>query len=857
MNPGKNLAVATLVLSLGACGSPLTNGPCEGRTCGGHGRCGVVDGTTACRCDPGYHPDGLGCVPDSDPCRGVACSGRGTCDAGGESPVCVCEQGFHSTGLDCEPDAVSCDGVTCSGHGFCLQNEDGPLCECEYGFQADGLDCVAEACIGVDCSGHGVCEAESGWPACVCEAGFRPEGLSCVEIPSICIGVSCPQDGHCVDDGGRPVCRCDNGFIPHQEKECARALDERVCTPDGWCWQSPDFPTYSLDLILRPAADQFWFVGEWGFTVRWDGTGFSLPDSSSWNPGVRGMWAGSTDDVWAVGYEGLFMHWDGSGWSQIQSGTNMSLTAVWASGPSDVWAVGSDWVTDSDWSGHYEHVVLHWNGEEIATVQEGPDALNFVWGFAPDDVWLAGGAIIHGEWDAVGTGLLLHWDGKSMNRIAAVPDVALSGLWGAAPDDLWACGGRWVQDTQFEGHAEGVLLHWEGETWSEAFTVPGGSLSRLSGSSARDIWALGFELLYHWDGFSWTEAPAPERPGEISAIRAISDSEAWASGHVGRVLHWDGSSWNDVGLRWSPRPEVYSLWGTSWDNLWGVGYRLEAPNGMQGVIAHWDGVSWLFRDHGGRSFLGGLWGAASDDIWAAGYQQDMNGPVLLHWDGKSWDEVQTPSEHGLQGIWGADSSHVWAAGLFYNHQSGLGIFESGAVIRWDGASWSVEWTDPAAWLGGGVFGTSADDVWAFGSNTGTGKVALVHRSQDGWSFEPSEIDGVVWSMWGCAADDVWAVGGKSTGVPNELLPLAMHWDGAVWSAESIAAPGDLHRVWGTGCDDVWTAGDGNQVFHFDGLTWAPEYVGAGEVYGLFSIEGTDAWATTGGAILHKRSNQVP
>ena len=49
---------------------------------------------------------------------------------------------------------------------------------------------------------------------------------------------------------------------------------------------------------------------------------------------------------------------------------------------------------------------------------------------------------------------MVHWDGKKWNLIDSDFPVTLRGLYGLASDDMWAVGN------------EGVILHYDGETWT-------------------------------------------------------------------------------------------------------------------------------------------------------------------------------------------------------------------------------------------------------------------------------------------------------------------------------------------------------------------------------------------------------
>jgi hypothetical protein len=75
--------------------------------------------------------DGAGDVPadtpadpveDSDPCAGVTCSGHGDCAVVGGEPQCRCETGYHAEGLECVEDTVDCAGAEV----LCVDDTAGP-----------------------------------------------------------------------------------------------------------------------------------------------------------------------------------------------------------------------------------------------------------------------------------------------------------------------------------------------------------------------------------------------------------------------------------------------------------------------------------------------------------------------------------------------------------------------------------------------------------------------------------------------------------------------------------------------------------------------------------------------------------
>ncbi len=118
-----------------------------------------------------------------------------------------------------------------------------------------------------------------------------------------------------------------------------------------------------------------------------------------------------------------------------------------------------------------------------------------------------------------------------------------------------------------------LTLHWNGSVWREVPApelsdgkAPGNLLTGVTGTSADDVWASGYEFnadeenfripyLEHWTGKSWALVKVPD-PGtegsQLQAVTALSATNIWADGTSfqtdGAALtlteHFDGSSWN-------------------------------------------------------------------------------------------------------------------------------------------------------------------------------------------------------------------------------------------------------------------------------------------------------------------------
>ena len=130
------LAMFGIAILTGSCGGGNADAedPCHDSLCSGHGTCALVQDEPICACDPGYHPDGLSCLPDDvDPCQGIDCSDHGSCVVQGDEPTCVCETGYHPEDIQCVANSSEqpCEGVDCSGHGTCIVQDGYPDCQCD------------------------------------------------------------------------------------------------------------------------------------------------------------------------------------------------------------------------------------------------------------------------------------------------------------------------------------------------------------------------------------------------------------------------------------------------------------------------------------------------------------------------------------------------------------------------------------------------------------------------------------------------------------------------------------------------------------------------------------------------------
>jgi hypothetical protein len=213
-----------------------------------------------------------------------------------------------------------------------------------------------------------------------------------------------------------------------------------------------------------------------------------------------------------------------------------------------------------------------------------------------------------------------------------------------------------------------------------------------------------------WNGSTWTRMAVPSKPvnGSFSRVKAFSATDAWAVGRAGDTfssatlaMHWNGTAWSPVG---TPSP------GTR-DNV-----------------------------------LTSLAGSGPNDVWAVGYYKDLPygnrviHPLALHWNGSAWSRVSVPDVGPivtiLRDVVVLSSTNAWAVGYASGGINGT----TGAVLHWNGSSWSVA-SSPALGSLNSVAAVSAGDIWVTGTTSGDGKLAVSNWRGSTWTTSQVPLTG--------------------------------------------------------------------------------------------------------------------
>ncbi len=300
----------------------------------------------------------------------------------------------------------------------------------------------------------------------------------------------------------------------------------------------------------------------------------------------------------------------------------------------------------------------------------------------------------------------------------------------------------------------GLILHFDGSTWSKDPAAPTGFFEGAAAVSVSDAWAVGgsdwfspVPMIYHWNGTAWTRAtvPAPPDGGFLIAVTIRSADDVWAVGSTGGgpgdgagpgdnalIYHWNGLTWTRVpGPAPAPASQLTGVSATSTGNAWAVGWTgVSANNGtMRTLIMHWNGHVWTrvpspSGKPGVRTALQAVTALSGRDAWAAGYQHaDRNRLVfIVHWNGRVWTKVHSPtpgSGGNLLGMAAASANDIWATGQG-SANGGCSPRCQPEIVHWNGSRWSVV-PDPHGLSGSlnilwAVTAISAHDAWAVGTS---------------------------------------------------------------------------------------------------------------------------------------------
>lgn len=313
---------------------------------------------------------------------------------------------------------------------------------------------------------------------------------------------------------------------------------------------------------------------------------------------------------------------------------------------------------------------------------------------------------------------------------------------------LWQSGGRQFSEGSSKAlNARGIPLEDGGAVfaWEQEETCYDGcALRGVWGSSATDIFAVGDRsLIYHYDGTSWSKMENPAKYYHLKSVWGTAPDNVYAVGDA--ILHYDGEAWHKENSPAGYYANLRGIWGSGPDDIYAVGWGID----------HFDGTSWSKVDSTGWT-LWSVCGTSSTNVYAVGDD------FIVHYDGVSWQKTPVPYTK-LSGIWVSPDNHI-----FISTYQGM--------IHNDGSGWAV---------------LPLNAHWAYGQG-----------------------------VWGDSANNVYAVFD---------LGFVLHYDGV--SATTTQAASTLYGIWGIARSDtsgnIWVCGHPRCIRRLVGSEWVPQYETSG------------------------------
>jgi uncharacterized protein YjdB len=253
----------------------------------------------------------------------------------------------------------------------------------------------------------------------------------------------------------------------------------------------------------------------------------------------------------------------------------------------------------------------------------------------------------------------------------------LLGVWGASEDDV------------FMGGDAGIILHFDGTSWSQMSNPSSVQVWDFWGTSGSDVFAVGGGGIVHYDGVQWSTMTTPAT--SLRGVWGAAPNDVFAVGTGGSIVHYNGTDW--IPQNSGTTEDLYAVWGSAGSDVYAVGDN--------GTILQHDGTGWATMTTPTAVVLTGIWGTLNNDIYAVG-----GSGTILRYDGSTWGTMTSPTGSLLRAVWGTDfSDDLYAVGL------------GGTVIHYNGVSWTNLTTPTTAALTG-LWGSATGDVIVSGQNGG-------------------------------------------------------------------------------------------------------------------------------------------
>jgi photosystem II stability/assembly factor-like uncharacterized protein len=288
----------------------------------------------------------------------------------------------------------------------------------------------------------------------------------------------------------------------------------------GGKWELVESPTTNtLNGVYFVNENDGWAVGNSGTILHYDGDNWQIVDSPTTRD-IDDVCFVSSENGWAVGYAGVVLHFDGIRWE---------ISAELAAAPRDVFFLDAEngWIASAPWYksslGETKSYGLYYfdgTGWHDITPPIGGSGINLytVYFLDKNDGWVAGN-LVGGSPDY----FFAHYNGAEWEIFEN--DRTFHALFFNSPTDGWS--------------ASGVILHYDGASWSQLPDSSVGGMYSLHFTSEDDGWAVGYRAIAHHNGERWEYVAVSEVDIPLLwSVHFTSPANGWAVGNNGMILHY-------------------------------------------------------------------------------------------------------------------------------------------------------------------------------------------------------------------------------------------------------------------------------------------------------------------------------
>ena len=285
-----------------------------------------------------------------------------------------------------------------------------------------------------------------------------------------------------------------------------------------------------------------------------------------------------------------------------------------------------------------------------------------------------------------------------------------------------------------------------------------------------------------------------------------------------------------IGPEKSFQTNMYSIWGSSPDNVYMCGHFSRAGADIVGdpVMWHYDGTSWNCADfdYHLRPDLSCVHGSSPTNVWAVGYSDGWNPEdghydysSIIKFDGQNWVEQGELTRSRVYSVYAESVNNVWACGA------------DGIVYHFNGAVWDLDTlnvpeipenfrTDDAAY--------QLTDIIAFNGNAYTMGLQYTLKGTQYYFFEKLRSSNWVLkdSCFMSFTDIItkWGSFALQKGPNGKLWSVGFNgvfeWNGSSWNTILNSENLSLTKITNHSSNNLISIAGGGHAYHYNGSDWA-------------------------------------